>query len=216
MKKIKILIVEDHTLVRENITLFLNLNEAFEVVGATGDGQEALELAKILLPEIILMDINLNGVISGLDATSMITAIVPEAKIIGLSMHNQPSYARTMMQKGAMGYITKSSSQNEIVDGILKVYSGSRFFCNEIRDNIADQMINPQGENNKMYSLSKRELEILKYIKDGDSSKDIADKLFISTRTAEVHRYNILKKLNLKNSTTLVNYLHQNHYLGSV
>ena len=209
MKKITILIVEDHTLMRENLTLFLNSNEAFEVVGSTGSGDEAVDLVKTLSPDIVLMDINLIDT-TGVEVTGLIKCVSPTTKIIGLSMHQHPAYAKAMIQKGAMGYITKNASQTEICTAITQVYEGQKYLSNEIKNKIADQMMHTEDAEQGIQSLSKREMEIIKLIKNGDTSKEIAEKLFISNRTAEVHRYNILKKLNLKNSAALVSYINQN------
>jgi two-component system invasion response regulator UvrY len=206
MEKITILIADDHTLVRETWSFILNTDPRFQVIAESGSGEEAIELAQKLRPNIVIMDINLPGM-NGIEATQQIRKYAPGTKILGVSLHTQPTYARKMIQKGAMGYVTKNSSKEEMFKAITEIYEGKKYICEEIKNILSDQVISGNEEQSGLNSLSQREIEIISYIKKGHSSKEIADALNISVKTVEVHRYNVLKKLNLKNAAALVNFV---------
>jgi two-component system invasion response regulator UvrY len=176
------------------------------VVAECGSGEDAVEMAKQLRPNIVIMDINLPG-INGIEATQQIRKFSPASRILGVSLHTQPTYARKMIQKGAMGYVTKNSSREEMFKAIMEIQAGNRYICDEIKNILSEQVINGDDQQGGLNALSQREIEIIHFIKKGNSSKEIAESLDISVKTVEVHRYNILKKLNLKNSAALVNYI---------
>jgi DNA-binding NarL/FixJ family response regulator len=205
MEAISILIADDHKLIRDTWSFILNTDNRFKVVAECSNGEEAIEQAKQKRPQIVLMDINMTPV-SGLEATRQIRKVSPGSKIIGVSMHSQPAYAKKMLQIGAKGYVTKNSSRDEMFKAIMEVYGGNRYICDEVKNIISEQIMDDspsQGIN----ALSERELQIVKLIKEGFSSKEISAQLNISLKTVEVHRHNILKKLSLKNSAALVNYI---------
>jgi len=205
MEAISILIADDHKLIRDTWSFILNTDNRFKVVAECSNGEEAIEQAKQKRPQIVLMDINMTPV-SGLEATRQIRKVSPGSKIIGVSMHSQPAYAKKMLQIGAKGYVTKNSSRDEMFKAIMEVHHGNRYICDEAKNIISEQIMDDspsQGIN----ALSERELQIVKLIKEGFSSKEISSQLNISLKTVEVHRHNILKKLNLKNSAALVNYI---------
>lgn len=181
----------------------------FEVLGDFGDPELAIEKTKSLQPNIVLMDINM-APITGFDATEQIRRFSPHTKIIGVSMHSQPAYARKMLQVGAHGYVTKNSSKDEMVKAILEVHKGNRYICDEVRNIISEQLNEPEADVQSIQSLTEREIQIIHLIKAGNSSKEIAQQLDISLKTVEVHRHNILKKLRLKNSAALVNFINSN------
>ncbi len=206
MEKISILIADDHTLVRETWSFILNTDPRFSVIAESGSGEEAIELAKKLRPNIVIMDINLPGM-NGIEATQQIRKFSPGTKILGVSLHTQPTYARKMIQKGAMGYVTKNSSREEMFKAIIEIQNGKKYICDEIKNILSDQVISGDDVQTGLNSLSQREIEIISHIKKGSSSKEIAESLNISVKTVEVHRYNVLKKLNLKNAASLVNFI---------
>lgn len=152
------------------------------------------------------MDINMSPV-NGFDATKIILREVPEVLVVAISMHALPAYARRMFQMGAKGYVTKNSSKEEFVSAILEVKAGNKFICEEIKNIVAQQELEGGGGHPDMNSLSKREIEVVQLIKEGLLSKEIAKSLNISLKTVEVHRYNILRKLKLKNTAALVNFI---------
>jgi DNA-binding NarL/FixJ family response regulator len=152
------------------------------------------------------MDINMSPV-NGFEATKQVRKFSPSSKIIGISMHSMPAYARRMLQMGAMGYVTKNSSKDELLTAIVDVNNGKKYICEEVKNILAQQELEDDTGKPDMNVLSRRELDIVTLIKEGLSSKEIALKLAISLKTVEVHRYNILKKLNLKNTAALVNFI---------
>jgi DNA-binding NarL/FixJ family response regulator len=211
MGKITLLLVDDHKLIRESWSIILNADPRFEVIGETYDVDHAVEFVKTRKPDLILMDINMSP-INGFDATKIILREVPDALVVAISMHALPAYARRMFQVGAKGYVTKNSSKEEFVSAILEVKAGNKFICEEIKNIVAQQELEDGGGHPDMNSLSKREIEVVQLIKEGLSSKEIAKSLTISLKTVEVHRYNILRKLKLKNTASLVNFINAQGY----
>ena len=205
MEKITILIADDHKLIRETWSFILNSDQRFQVVSQCSNGEEAVAEAQRLRPKVALLDINMTPV-TGLEATQQIRKFSPATKIIGVSMHSQPAYVKKLLKLGAHGYVTKNSPQNEMFEAIVEVNKGGRYICSEVKTILSEQAFDEEA-NTGNNSLSNRELEIIKHIKDGLSSKEISTALNISLKTVEVHRHNILKKLNLKNSAALVNYI---------
>ena len=206
MQKITILLVDDHKLIRDSWAFILNSDSRFLVVGETSSGEKAIEIASEKKPKIILMDVNMSPV-NGFDATKQIHKTSPDSKIIAVSMHTMPAYAKRMMQLGAMGYVTKNSSKEEMITAIVEVSNGKKYICNEVKAILAEQELDENPDTADLNNLSRRELDIIQLIKEGHSSKEIALQLDISLKTVEVHRYNILKKLKLKNTAALVNFI---------
>jgi DNA-binding NarL/FixJ family response regulator len=206
-KKIKIVIADDHLLIAETWATLINMDPDFEVVKVFDNTQSLIEEVSEIKPDIAILDINIHP-FSGIEATKMIRRLAPGTKIIGVSMHNQPSFAKKMMRNGAMGYVTKSSNKNEMYDAIRSVMRGEKYICAEIQRNITNQVLMDDDEN-KISRLTEREIEIIKLIKNGSTNKEIAEKLFLSPRTVETHRARILKKLDLKNSLSLVKYINE-------
>jgi len=210
MGKISILLVDDHKLIRDSWSFILNSDPRFIVIGETGSGQEAIKIAVKKNPSVILMDVNMSPV-SGFDLTKDIMELSPASRIIGVSMHTMPVYARRMLKLGAMGYVTKNSSKDEMITAIEEVSKGKKYICKEVKDILVNQELNVDSKKpGDMNDLSRRELDVINLIKVGLKSKEIALELDISTKTVEVHRYNVLRKLKLKNSVALVNYLNEN------
>lgn len=203
--KITILIVDDHKLIRDTWSFILNSDPRFQVIAESDSGKEAIDLAENNHPNIVLMDINMSPM-NGFEATKEIRKVSPESKIIGVSMHSQPAYAKKMLQVGAMGYITKNSSKEEMIGAISEVAQGNKYICHEVKAILSEQILE-DNEKPDINLLSQREIEIIELIKQGQSSKEIAQQLNITLKTVEVHRHNILKKLNLKNTAALVNFI---------
>jgi DNA-binding NarL/FixJ family response regulator len=131
----------------------------------------------------------------------------PESRVIAVSMHSMPAYAKKMLQLGAMGYVTKNSSKDEMITAIIEVSNGKKYICEEVKNILAQLELDEDSDQADMNTLSRREIDIVKLLKEGLSSKEIALQLDISLKTVEVHRYNILKKLKLKNTAALVNFI---------
>ena len=210
MEKITILLVDDHKLIRDSWCFILNNDPRFQIIGETSGGNEAIELARIRKPQIVLMDVNM-APLNGFDATREIRKFAPGSKVIGISMYSMPAYAKRMLQMGAMGYVTKNSSKDEMFEAIVEVSNGKKYVCGEVKDILALQELEDEGARQPdMNVLSRREIEIVHLIREGLSSKEIALRLDVSLKTVEVHRYNILKKLGLKNTASLVNFINSN------
>ena len=206
MKKISIMIVDDHTLIRETWSFLLGKNENFDVVAECGDGERAIELARDKRPDVVLLDINM-APMSGFDVLKMIRKYSPGSKIIGVSMHSQPAYAKKMLRLGAKGYVTKNSPRQEMLEAISEVSNNRVYVCQEVKNILSDQLLNGDQVNPDINNLSDREMQIVRALKEGLSSKEIASDLNISLKTVEVHRHNILKKLKLKNTVSLINFI---------
>ena len=204
--KTTLLIIDDHKLVRETWSFILNSSPSFMVVGEAGSAEEGVELARNLRPNVVIMDINLPGM-NGIEATQLIRKYAPASKVLGVSLHTQPTYARKIMQRGASGYVTKNSTKEEMFQAISEVQKGNKYICQEIKNILSEQMLNGEDTNSGINSLSAREIEVIGLLKKGHSSREIAEELCISLKTVEVHRYHILHKLKIKNTAALVNYI---------
>ena len=202
---IKILIADDHKLIRETWTYILNRDSRFKVIGSCSNSEDAVKMTEEIHPNVVLMDINMVP-FSGIEATRQIKELLPETHVIGVTMHSQPAFAKKMLQFGASGYVTKNSSREEMVTAILEVSKGNKFVCEEIKDLLADN-IEDQATNLAVNTLTEREMDVINLIRQGSSSKDISQKLEISIKTVEVHRHNILKKLKLKNAASLIHFM---------
>jgi DNA-binding NarL/FixJ family response regulator len=209
MKKTSIVVVDDHKLIREMwVRMFAERNDV-EISGEAGELDEAVEIIRQVRPDIVLLDINLFDK-SGLEAVPQIRKYSPGSRIIAVSMHNQPAYAKKILQLGASGYVTKNSSHTEIFKAVEEVMNGHKYVCTEIKNILSDQILETETEEGGIKNLSLREIEVIKLINKGHSSKEIAAELNISVRTIEVHRHNILKKLKLKNTASLLSFINEN------
>lgn len=206
-KKVRIIIADDHLLIAETWATLINLDPEFEVVKVYDNTKTMIDEITEIRPDVAILDININP-FSGIEATTMIKKLAPGAKIIGVSMHNQPSFAKKMIRNGAMGYVTKNSSKLEMYEAIRTVMKGEKYICAEIQRNITNQLL-VEEDDNKLSKLTEREIEIIRLIKNGSTNKEIAETLFLSPRTVETHRARILKKLGLKNSLSLVKYINE-------
>ncbi len=209
MNKATIVVVDDHKMIREMWMQMFASHPTAEVIGESGEYNEAIQLILAKRPDIVLLDINLPPH-SGMDAVPILRKHVPGVKIIAVSMHNQPAYAKKMIQLGAKAYVTKNSSQKEMFKAVEEVLHGRTFICSEIKEKISELFVKGEEVVHDVKGLSLREIEIIKLIQNGLSSKEIATHLSISVRTAEVHRHNILKKLHLKNTAALINFINNN------
>ncbi len=203
-KEITIVIVDDHKMIREMWRLLFEGHPTIKIVGESATAENVPVAISIYKPTLVLLDINLHDK-SGIDLIPLIKEISPGTKVIGVSMHNRPSYAQKMIASGASGYLTKNSPQEEVFLAIDSVLNGHIYVCSEIET--VSQLNKNSKDRKGLNLLSPKELEIVDLIKVGDSSKQISDKLSISVRTVESHRYNILKKLDIKNVAALINFL---------
>jgi DNA-binding NarL/FixJ family response regulator len=207
---IKVLIADDHTLVRQAWSIILDADPRFSVVADCGTSRSCIQLAHNLKPDVILLDIHMPGM-NGIEAIPHILQQSPSSKILGISFHTNPSYARRMLREGAKGYVTKNSSKDELITAIVQVHEGTSYICQEIKEALSHELYGTSDLESRLGLLSKREIEIISWVRRGYQSKDIAVELSIAPKTVEVHRYNILQKLRLKNSAELVNYCNQHN-----
>jgi len=211
MEKIHIIIADDHQLFRNGLKILLNSFPDFEVSGEASNGEEFVNMLKTTRAEIALMDINMPE-LDGIEATKRGLKINPEINIIALSMYGEEEYYYKMIDAGARGFLLKDSNINEVREAILTVIRGGSYFSQELLYNVI-QKIKHREHEIKAASLSKREKEILVKICEGLSNQQIADALFISKRTVDKHRANLLGKTNSKNTASLILYAIRNKFI---
>jgi len=197
-KKITVLLVDDHSLVRRGFRRLLEDEPDMEVVGEAGDGEESVKLAKQLRPQVVIMDCALPGM-NGLDATRRIIEDSPETAVLMLSMHSESTWVRQAIEAGAKGYVLKDAMDLELGPAIRKIAAGETVF-----DPKVEQKSALRGERNA--ALTQRELEVLQLIVDGKSNKEIATALDLSANTVAVHRANIMNTLGIHKTAELVVY----------
>lgn len=195
-------------LIAETWASLINLDPAFQVVKVYNNTQMLIDEVAELKPQVVILDINISP-ISGLEAVKIIREKSPKSRTIGVSMHNQPAFAKRMISNGAMGYVTKNSTQDEMYKAIHEVMNGKTYICTEIKNRIAQTVLLEDDESARLNSLTEREIEVIKLLKAGCSTGEIAAKLFLSPRTVDTHRAKILKKLQLKNSLSLIKLINE-------
>lgn len=206
MKEIKLIIVEDHTMVREMWKILLTPAKGFKILADCGNIAEAKELIQNLKADVIMLDLNLAGD-SGFDLIPDIVHYAEDTKLLVVSMHSLVSYAKKAMRMGASGYVTKNSTNDELIDAIREVANGKKYICKEVSALMSGDSSLASEDSPDINNLSSREIEIVQFIKKGKSSKEIAETLELSLRTVEAHRYNILHKLKLKNTASLISFI---------
>jgi DNA-binding NarL/FixJ family response regulator len=211
-----LVLADDHVLFRQGLERILEKKGDLEVVGQAGDGLELLNLLKKLTPHMIILDISMPN-LRGLEAIHEIKGIYPEMKILILTMHKDKEYLHQAMSAGADGYLLKEDADTELFSAIEMVRLGKIYVSPHLANDLVDEWAKIRRGGSKPVSkpdhLTTREKEILKLIAEGKSSKEIADLLFISVRTAEHHRANMMVKLNVKKTADLVRYAIQKGYL---
>ncbi len=209
-EKISVIIIEDHKLIAEAWKSMLQLQDRFNVMGVYNNPVEGAEAVKQKRPNVLLCDINMHP-ISGVEVTRLVRKFAPGTKIIAVSLLTQPAIVKKIIKAGATGYLTKSSDKKELNEAIDQVLAGHTYICEEVKNILAQINLANDEEEQKpdLNKLSERELDIVRLLKKGSSSKEIAAELSLSVRTVDAHRYNILKKLNLKNATALVNLVNE-------
>ncbi len=210
MKDISILLVDDHPLLRDGIKKVCASREWFNIVGEVGNGSEALAKVRELSPEIVIMDITMKGM-DGIETTRNICNDFPATKVVILSMHEEAIYAVNAFKAGAKAYVVKTSAGVELIQAVDDVLSGKRFashsVSNELLSNYVDTVLSADSAVNPVETLTKREKEVLKYIADGMTSREIAEKLFISLATVKSHRINLMRKLDVHDVAGLVRFV---------
>jgi DNA-binding NarL/FixJ family response regulator len=217
MKKVKILIVDDHPMIRHGIKSLLNDEDGFDVSDEAGNGNEALEKLKKEHFDLVIMDIKMPDK-NGIEATEEIVKTYPDVKVLAISMYDEQRYIVKMLQAGALGYILKNTGKQELMTAINTVMSGNSYFSREVSAIMMSQFMSRKSSDSPDTSkeditLTKREAEIIKMISEELTNNEIADKLGISSRTVDTHRRNLLQKLDVKNTAGLVKYAIQHNLL---
>ncbi len=210
--RISVLIADDHAIVRTGVRLILEGESDIEAAGEARNGREAVELARRLKPDVILMDISMPE-LSGIDATRQITSEIPETRVVGLTMHEDDRYFFELLQAGASGYVVKGASPEELLSAVRAVAKGQAYIHPSLAGRLLDDYLHrfTTGEEQDSFGgLTEREREVLKYIGEGNTSREIAEMLVLSINTIERHRANIMEKLNLHSKTELVKYAIRN------
>lgn len=216
MKKIKLLIADDHSVVRDGLRMLFKSNPQFAIVGEAVDGEEAVRLTQSKKPDVTILDISMPG-LNGIDAAKKIKQIAPETKILILTVHQNQEYIFEMIVAGANGYVLKNAERNEIFAAVRAVASGERFFSPGVSKVLIEGFIKRakvgQLQQHVDSHLTKRETEILRHVAEGLSSPQIARKLYLSVSTVNSHRTNIMKKLNIHDTVRLVRYAIQTNII---
>lgn len=201
---IKIILADDHELLRKGLRSLIKQNDNLEVVGEAANGVDAVQLARHLQPDLVLMDLAMPD-LNGIDATRQILQTNPKVKIIGLSMHTNARMVDRMLQAGASAYILKESAFEELLQAIRTIMKGGTYLSPQIARGLgANNRAAPlTGPRSLVQTLSDRELEILKLLAEGWTTKTMADKLLVSPKTVETHRAKIMEKLRLDNIAAL-------------
>ncbi|PKL39528.1 MAG: DNA-binding response regulator [Spirochaetae bacterium HGW-Spirochaetae-1] len=220
MKKKKIFLADDHSILRDGLKLILNAEEDFEIVGESGDGREALEMIEKKKPDIVVLDISMPAM-SGIEIARHLRRFVPGTKILILSRHDKEEYVKQLLQYGVHGYILKDDASDELIKAIREIFKGNIYLSPRIASNLITEFImtgvpprsEKTGDTSSFDILSPREREILKLIAEGGNSREIGTVLRISPQTVKTHRVNIMKKLNIHKVNDLVAYAIKNGFV---
>jgi DNA-binding NarL/FixJ family response regulator len=209
MKRITVLLAEDHMIVREGFRKMLDLEADLEVVGEAQDGRQAVDLVKKLLPAVVLMDIAM-PMLNGLEATRQVLKACPDTKVLILSAHNDDAYVTNAAEAGAVGFLLKQTSAHEVCRAIREVEKGRKFFSPSVsrrQDRLNQQMPGRAGIiRKKVSNLTSREMEVLQLIAEGKANKETAAELGIGIKTVEKHREHLMSKLDIHDTAGLTRY----------
>ena len=208
MAKIRIVLTDDHTLFRQGIRTLLSAESDLEIVGEAANGTEAVERVTELRPDLVLMDIGMPG-LSSFEATRQIKKIRPDTKILFLTMYDDEDYLVQCMEVGASGYVLKDSPAQQLLAAIRDVHKGGSYLSPRMLSQLVDDFrsrIKTAHRQPRFATLTTREKEILKFLAEGDSVKEIASGLNLSVKTVEAHKFNLMRKLDIHNKAHLVQY----------
>jgi DNA-binding NarL/FixJ family response regulator len=202
MMSVKVLLVDDHVIVRDGLQMLINTQGDMQVVAGVSDGRSAVEAAEALRPDVVVMDISMPDM-NGIEAARTMMARLAGIKIIILTMYESPEYVSQAFKAGAWGFLLKKSAGIEIIRAIRDVVRGQRYFGRGIEDLWSDEMLDDEDP---YETLSRREKQILKLVVDGKTSKEIAEMIFISPKSVETYRSRLMKKLGIDNVAGLVKF----------
>jgi two-component system response regulator NreC len=203
----KVLIVDDHEIMREGMSVLLHKYSEFEVVGQAADGRQALEMTACLKPDLVIMDVGMPN-LNGIDATKQLLSLHSGLKIMALSTHSDGSVVAKMIKAGASGYMLKESAFDELIEGLKTLLDGKTFLCNKISKVVFSEYVGmvttPKTKNG--HGLTSREREVLQLVAEGHTTRKIAEVLKLSTKTIDSHREHIMEKLGIRNIAGLTKY----------
>lgn len=209
MEKIKVLIADDHKIIRVGLRGILDKANEVEIVGEAEDGNQVMDLLKTIVTDVVLMDIDM-GRSSGIETTRKVKASFPDVRVLALTMHEEQDHIIQMLEAGANGYLLKNTGSEELVAALHAVANGDSYFSNTVSATLLKALTNLKAKSKQKPSkdipLSDREIEVLKLIAQECTNSEIAERLFISIRTVDTHRRNIIEKLQVKNTAGLVKY----------
>lgn len=204
---VKVLLVDDHEIMREGMSALLRKYSGFEVIGQASDGRQALEMVEQIRPDIVIMDVGMPN-LNGIDATRQLLTLDSNLKIMALSTHSDGSVVAKMIRAGAAGYMLKESAFEELIEGLNTVLNGKTFLCKKISKVVFSEYVG-LVTNPKVYKgdgLTNREREVLQLVAEGNTTKEIAEILNLSTKTIDSHREHIMEKLGIRNIAGLTKY----------
>lgn len=211
-ERIRVLIVDDHPMLRGGVLSLLQRQEDMQVVGEADNGSDALRLANLLRPDVVVMDINLGGVID-VRSTEELRQRWPDTRVVAFSMHNEVQVIRRMLKAGAAAYLTKSAPHDELIKAIRAVMRGEVYYDPQVLEVMTGALMNGTDAADAEMNLSARENEVLYYVSKEFTNQEIAERMEISLRTVETHKRNLIKKLRVKNVVGLVRYAMENGHL---
>ena len=208
MNKIRVILAEDHTIVRQGLRSLLEQSDDIEVIAEAEDGREAVSKTEQLKPDIVLMDISM-PILNGIEATRQIKKKFPDIKVLILTMHTTEEYISQILHAGASGYLVKKSAHHELLSAIKAIQKGHSYLSPLVSKKVVDEYLQKTKDDIKQdryEKLTTREREVLQLIAEGKANKEIADLLFLSIKTVETHKAHLMEKLNLHTTTDLIKY----------
>jgi two-component system response regulator NreC len=206
MEKIRVLLVEDHTVVRQGLRRILELDPSVDIVGEVGDGRAALEAVQRLRPRVAIVDISLPE-LNGVEVTRQLAKATPDTKVLILSMHADDAYIRQSLRAGAKGYLLKDADDQDLLKAVAALDAGGSFFSPAVSKVVLDGFLQERGgTHDELGLLSDREREVLQLIAEGKSNKEVAHALSVAVSTVESHRKHIMEKLDLHNTAEIVRF----------
>ncbi len=212
--KIKVLVVDDHAIVRQGVTMVLETDPDIQVVGEAASGEEAIERVRELEPDVVVMDVGMPG-LSGFEATRRIRESHPEVNVLALTVHDDEAYVFQMLQAGAVGYVLKRAGAQDVIGAVKAAQRGEALLHPTVANLlIRDYLARAERGEAPKDQISGREREILKLIAEGRTSKEIAEMLYLSVKTVQAHRANLMRKLGLHDRVELVKYAIRKGIIG--
>ena len=207
---IKVILADDHSIVRRGVKMLVTNDDSIKVIGEASTAAEALSMIEKESPEVLITDISMPGM-SGIDLTKTVRNEYPDTNVLVLSTYVEEEYITSAFEAGALGYLPKDTNEEEFIAAIKSVANGDVYYTHEVSNILTRSLINKKRTHEEYLELTEREKEILKLVVEGLSNKMIADKLFISVRTVDTHRRNIMEKVDAKNSADLVRKAFENN-----